>query len=58
MAATTTSLPENTSTAAHIKLGYIDISDDGIGTNNISLSGTDAGYFDIVNNNLYLNPGF
>ncbi len=57
MAATITSLPENTNTAAHIKLGYIDISDDGMGTNNISLSGTDAGYFEIINNNLYLKAG-
>ena len=57
MAASTTTLPENTSTIANIKLGYIDISDDGIGTNDLSLSGADAGYFEIINYNLYLKAG-
>ena len=57
MAATTTSLPENTSTATNIKLGYVDISDDGMGVNAISLSGADAGNFEIINNNLYLKAG-
>jgi len=57
MAASTTTLPENTSTVANIKLGYIDISDDGMGTNDLSLSGADAGCFEIINNNLYLKAG-
>ena len=57
MAASITTLPENTSTTANIKLGYIDVSDDGMGTNELSLSGPDAGYFEIINNNLYLKAG-
>ncbi|MFZ4521347.1 MAG: SdiA-regulated domain-containing protein [Bacteroidales bacterium] len=57
MAASTTTLAENTSTVANIKLGYIDISDDGMGSNDLSLSGADAGYFEIINNNLYLKAG-
>ena len=35
-------LPEDTDTAAGIKLADIVITDDGAGTNNLSLTGTDA----------------
>jgi hypothetical protein len=53
----TTSLPENTPTPAAIKLADISITDDGLGSNSLTLSGTDAGFFAIQNNALYLKAG-
>src|SRR5262249_31776715 len=51
------SIPENTSTAAPVKLADITVSDDGLGTNNLSLSGADAASFQIIGNSLYLKAG-
>jgi predicted extracellular nuclease/uncharacterized protein YjiK/Ca2+-binding RTX toxin-like protein len=54
---TTPSLAENTSTATRLKVGNIIISDDALGTNNLSLSGADASAFEISGTELYLKAG-
>ncbi|MDB6172980.1 MAG: putative outer rane adhesin like protein [Chthoniobacteraceae bacterium] len=51
------SIPANTSTAAGVKLADISIADDGLGNNNLTLSGTDAASFQIIGIALYLKPG-
>ena len=52
-----TSIAENTSTATPIKVADIVVNDDGLGTNNLSLSGPDAGIFEISRNGLYIKAG-
>jgi uncharacterized protein YjiK len=52
-----TSIPENTSTAAPVKLADIVVIDDGIGNNQLSVSGIDAGSFQIIGTGLYLKAG-
>ncbi|BAQ65629.1 cadherin domain-containing protein [Geminocystis sp. NIES-3709] len=51
---TTITLPENTNTTTRIKVGDIVITDDGLGTNNISLSGTDNAFFEVDGTELFL----
>ena len=53
----TTSLPENTSTATRIKLADIQVTDDALGTNAITLAGADAGSFEVLGTALYLKAG-
>jgi Ca2+-binding RTX toxin-like protein len=53
----TTSLDEDTSTATRIKVADIAITDDGLGTNNLSLTGTDASAFELDGAVLYLRAG-
>ncbi len=50
-------IPDNTSTASAVIMADISITDDGVGTNVLSLSGADAASFSIVGNALYLNAG-
>jgi hypothetical protein len=50
-------LPENTSTASAIKVADILVTDDALGTNDLSLSGTDAASFEIVGTELFLKAG-
>jgi uncharacterized protein YjiK len=52
-----TSIPENTSTANAVKLADILVSDDGLGTNNLSVSGADAASFQIIGTSLFLRAG-
>src|SRR5262249_31507190 len=52
-----TSIPENTSTAAPIKLAGIIVTDDGLGPNHLSVTGADAGFFQIIGTVLYLKAG-
>jgi hypothetical protein len=52
-----TSLAENTDTTERIQLADLVISDDGFGTNTVSLSGDDADAFEIDNNRLFLRAG-
>ncbi len=52
-----TSLPENTSTTDPVKLADILVADDGLGDNNLSLSGPDAGSFQIIGTALFLKAG-
>ncbi len=53
----TTSIAENSDTTNRIKVADITITDDGQGTNNLSVSGTDAASFEIVGTALYLKAG-
>jgi uncharacterized protein YjiK len=52
-----TSIPENTSTAAPIKLADIAVVDDGLGANNLTVIGPDAGSFQITGTALFLKAG-
>ncbi len=54
---TVNSIPENTSTAAAVKVADISVTDDGLGTNNLSLSGADASSFQITGSALFLKAG-
>ncbi|GBE93521.1 Ig-like domain-containing protein [Nostoc cycadae] len=51
---TVTSINENTNTSDRIKVADIAITDDGRGTNNLSVTGADASFFEIDNSVLYL----
>jgi len=51
------SLGENTSTASPVKLADILVTDDGLGTNVLAVSGTDASSFEITGSELYLKAG-
>ena len=57
LANTTASIAENTSTASHIKVADINVTDDALGSNTLGLTGTDAGFFEIAGNALYLKAG-
>lgn len=50
-------LLENSSTVVPVKLGDILVTDDGQGTNALSLTGADAAFFEIINSGLYLKAG-
>ncbi|MFO7630176.1 MAG: hypothetical protein R6W06_11825, partial [Prochlorococcaceae cyanobacterium] len=52
-----TSLPENTATTEPIGLARLLISDDGLGSNQISLSGADAAFFKLQGLELVLQAG-
>lgn len=51
------SLEENTSTASPIKVADIVVTDDGLGTNTLSLAGADAASFQLTGSSLYLKSG-
>lgn len=50
-------LPENRVISANLKVADITVIDDGLGTNKLSLSGTNAGSFLISGKSLYLRSG-
>ena len=52
-----TSIVENTNTGARVKVADITITDDGIGTNNFSVSGADAAFFEADSSGLYIKAG-
>ncbi|MDD1458565.1 ExeM/NucH family extracellular endonuclease, partial [Dolichospermum sp. ST_sed2] len=54
---TNANFAENISTATRIKVGNIIISDDALGTNNLTVSGADASFFEISGRELYLKAG-
>jgi VCBS repeat-containing protein len=54
---TTSAIAENTSTATRIKVADINLTDDALGTESLTLSGADAGFFEIDANVLYLKAG-
>ena len=54
---TVTSLAESTNTTSAIRVADIVISDDALGTETLSLSGADAGQFEIVGTELRLRAG-
>ncbi len=51
------SVAENTSTATRLKVADVAIADDGLGTNNLTLSGPDAGFFEVDASGLYIKAG-
>jgi Domain of unknown function (DUF4214) len=51
------SLPEDSDTTVDIKIADLEIRDDALGTNVLSLSGADAGLFTIVGTELFLAAG-
>jgi Ca2+-binding RTX toxin-like protein/uncharacterized protein YjiK len=53
----TPSIVQTTSTTTALKVGDIQITDDGKGTNNLTLTGTDASFFEITAGALYLKAG-
>lgn len=52
-----TAIEENTGTSSRVKVADIVIADDGIGVNTLSLSGADAGSFEVDSTGLYLKAG-
>jgi hypothetical protein len=52
-----TSLLATANTTSAIPLADVSVTDDGLGTNTLSLSGTDAGVFELVANQLRLKAG-
>jgi uncharacterized protein YjiK len=54
---TVTSLSDGTNTSSHVRVADISVTDDGLGTNNLSVSGTDAASFEIVGSSLFLKAG-
>jgi ELWxxDGT repeat protein len=50
-------IDENTSTTARIKVADVVITDDGIGTNNLTVIGPDASFFEVDSNGLYIKAG-
>ncbi|MFN3235374.1 MAG: VCBS domain-containing protein, partial [Gammaproteobacteria bacterium] len=52
-----TNIDENTDTSTPIFVADINIIDDGVGTNVLSLSGADATLFEIVGNQLFIKSG-
>ena len=57
LATTTGSLAENTDTSIRIRVADIVVTDDALGTNELSLSGADAAMFEIDGAVLYLKAG-
>ncbi|WP_353930029.1 putative Ig domain-containing protein [Okeanomitos corallinicola TIOX110] len=54
---TITSLVENTDTTSRVKVADIAVTDDGLGINNLSLTGNDASFFEVDSNGLYVKAG-
>jgi VCBS repeat-containing protein len=52
-----TQINENTSTSARLRVADLQIVDDGLGDNRISLVGPDATYFEVVGNGLFIKAG-
>jgi uncharacterized repeat protein (TIGR01451 family) len=52
-----TSILENTPTLAAIKVADIVVTDDGLGVNNLTVTGADAAFFQITGAGLYLKAG-
>ena len=53
----TPSVSENLLITTPVHVASISISDDGIGTNNLSIAGANAGYFELMGQELYLRAG-
>ena len=52
-----TAIDENTPTTLRIKVADVLITDDGLGTNALSLSGADTAYFEVDSTGLYIKAG-
>ncbi len=57
LVAAVTTIPESTNTTSAVKLADIAVADDGLGDNSLSLSGADAGSFQIIGSALFLKAG-
>ena len=57
LANVTTSILENSNTTAAVKVADINVTDDGLGTNTLTLSGADAISFQIIGSSLYIKAG-
>jgi VCBS repeat-containing protein len=57
LANVTSAIEENTSTTTHIKVADVVVTDDGLGTNTLSLSGADASFFEVDSTGLYIKAG-
>lgn len=53
----TNSVLENSNTTSSLKISDILVTDDGLGTNNLTISGADANFFEIKNAGLYIKAG-
>ena len=53
----TNSILENSNTTSAVRVADIVVTDDGLGTNNLTLSGPDAAYFQITGSSLYIRSG-
>ena len=53
----TTAILENSNTTAAVKVADINVTDDGLGINNLTLSGADAISFQITGSSLYIKAG-
>ena len=53
----TNALPENSNTITRIKVASVAVTDDGLGTNQLTVSGTDAAFFEVDSNGLYIKAG-
>ncbi|WP_051472191.1 SdiA-regulated domain-containing protein [Patulibacter minatonensis] len=53
----TASIAENSSTATRVKVADVSVTDDGIGTNQLSVTGPDASSFEVESTGLYLKAG-
>jgi hypothetical protein len=53
----TNSILENSNTTSAVRVADIVVTDDGLGTNNLTISGPDAAYFQIAGSSLYLRSG-
>jgi uncharacterized protein YjiK len=54
---TTTSILENSNTSAAVKVSDIIVTDEGLGTNTLSVTGADASFFTIIGSSLYIKAG-
>ena len=54
---TVATISEAANTAANIRVADITVTDDGQGTNTLGVSGTDASFFTVIGNSLYLKSG-
>ena len=52
-----TSIPDTTSTASRVKVADVSVTDDGIGVNNLSVTGPDAAAFEVDSSGLYVKAG-
>jgi uncharacterized protein YjiK len=54
---TVTAISETADVSSHVRVADLAVTDDGQGTNDLSLSGTDAASFELVGASLYLKAG-
>jgi Lamin Tail Domain len=54
---TVPAISEAADVSSHVRLADLSVTDDGVGTNNLSLSGPDAASFEIVGSSLFLKAG-